>query len=53
MNFRWREAFEPAEVEMLDDLIGDQVEQLGYGGETVAEGPALSTPFPRERLVRR
>ena len=45
MNFRWREAFEPAEVEMLDDLIGDELEQLGYGGETVAGEPRLSRPF--------
>jgi hypothetical protein len=53
MNFRWREAFEPAEVEMLDDLIGDQLEQLGYGGEAVPEGPVLGGPSPRKRLVRR
>ena len=30
MNFRWRETFEQAEVEMLDDLIGEELEALGY-----------------------
>jgi Sulfotransferase family len=29
MNQRWREAFEPAEIEMLDELIGDELDGPG------------------------
>jgi hypothetical protein len=30
MNYQWREAFRPEEVEMLDRLIGDLLAELGY-----------------------
>lgn len=29
MNVRWREAFEPAEIELLDELIGDELDGPG------------------------
>lgn len=40
MNFRWRETFEPAEVEMLDDLIGEELTALGYRDNAAASGRA-------------
>ena len=46
MNFRWREAFEPAEIELQESLIGLELESLDYGGESFGtRRPLLSTPF--------
>lgn len=47
MDFRWSEVFEPAEVELLEDLIGEELEELGYMGEEEAgaQAPVLRTPF--------
>ena len=45
MNFRWREAFEPAEREMLADLIGPELASLGYTGEEPVPSELIRTPF--------
>lgn len=46
MNYRWREAFDTTEVGLLEELIGDELESLGYeGADRAADRPLLSVPF--------
>jgi hypothetical protein len=30
MNYRWREDFDDRQIELLDDLVGEQLRELGY-----------------------
>ncbi len=44
MNLGWGEAFDPGELQMLNEVMGDTLEELGYGSSS-------SQPPARERLV--
>ena len=49
MNFRWRDAFSPAELELLNEAMGETLAEFGYDldfGSIPRGGPCVRRPFP-------